>query len=588
MRAIVLVCIALVITGVAMAADLPTPHELAPDTTPRYAETMEWCRTLASRHPTVTVADFGTSPEGRDLPLVIWDRDGLHTPDLVHRAGRTVLLVEACIHAGESCGKDAGMIWLRDLAEQGGPADVTVLFIPIFNVDGHERFGPHNRVNQNGPREMGWRVTAQNLNLNRDFLKADAPEMQSWLALWNLWRPHFFVDIHSTDGADYQYVITYGLELRGNLDQGLTDWTADYLAVMETGLADAGFPLSPYVSFRRWHDPRSGIKAWVAGPRYSQGYAAVRNRPGLLIETHMLKPYPVRVEATRIMLEESLKHLAVHGADLRHRAAVADQHAASAAFRAEPLPLRWQDGEQARPFRFLGVAYEQVTSELSGGEYFIYHGDQPETCTVDFFDQPQVAVSAAVPEAYLIPAQWTTVIDRLRRHDVRLERLTESVSLAIDGWRLDDCSWRQRPYEGRHTVNYTARPVRERREFPAGTWVVDTAQPAARAIVHLLDPAAPDALLRWGFFNAQLTRVEYVESYVIEAMMKEMVAADPTLVDSLAAAKARDRDFAADPRAIREWFFRQTPYYDERAFLYPVAAVFDRDEVEAMPRAGAE
>ncbi|MEZ4388606.1 MAG: M14 family zinc carboxypeptidase [Candidatus Krumholzibacteriia bacterium] len=247
----------------AAAAELTTPWDATPSaTTPRYAETVAWCRQLADAHPTVALTTFGRSPEERDLPLVIWDADGLRDPAAVHAAGRTVVLIQACIHAGESCGKDAGMTLVRDLAELGGPADLCVLFIPIFNVDGHERFGPYNRVNQNGPREMGWRVTAQNLNLNRDFLKADAPEMRAWLALWNAWSPHFLVDIHSTDGADYQYAISYGLELHGNLDAGLTGWLTGYLGAMEAAMAADGLPLVPYVSFRRWHDPAA---AWRAG-----------------------------------------------------------------------------------------------------------------------------------------------------------------------------------------------------------------------------------------------------------------------------------------------------------------------------------
>jgi hypothetical protein len=583
MTAVLLVGAMVGLTG---AAELMTPWELDPESTPRYGPTLDWCRQLADAHGTVTLTEFGTSPQGRSLPLVIWDADGLADPEAVQAADRLVLLVQACIHAGESCGKDAGLTLVRDLAEQGGPAGLTLLFIPIFNVDGHERFGPYHRANQDGPREMGWRTTAQNLNLNRDFLKADAPEMQAWLRLWNRWSPDFMVDIHSTDGADYQYAITYGLELHGNLEAGLTGWLDRYLVAMEQAMAADGYPLAPYVSFRRWHDPRSGLRSWVADPRYSQGYAAVRNRPALLIEAHMLKPYPVRVEATRRLLDHTIADLVATSAELKRLIARADAHTASAAFRAEPLPLRWQATDQSRPFTFLGVEYEVVTSELSGGEYFIYHADRPDTFEVASFDQPVVAASATVPEAYLVPPQWTEVVERLRWHGVRLERLSAAVELEVDGWRLADCTWRHEPYEGRHPVTCEAQPVRQRRVFPAGTWLVDTAQAEARAIVHLLDPSAPDALLGWGFFDAILTRTEYIESYVIERLMAEMVADRPALRDSLEARKARDPEFAANPWAIRDWFYRQTPYYDQEAFVYPVAAIPKRAQINDLPRSG--
>ena len=478
------------------------------------------------------------------------------------------------------------MTLVRDLAEQGGPDGLTLLFIPIFNVDGHERFGPYHRANQDGPREMGWRVTAQNLNLNRDFLKADAPEMQAWLRLWNRWSPDFMVDIHSTDGADYQYAITYGLELHGNLDDGLTGWLDRYLGAMEQAMASDGYPLAPYVAFRQWHDPRSGLRSWVADPRYSQGYAAVRNRPGLLIEAHMLKPYPVRVEATRLLLDHTIADLVATGAELKRLIARADDHAASPVFRAELLPMRWEATDRSRPFTFLGVEYEAVTSDLSGGEYFVYHADRPDTFEVEHFDQPDVAASATVPEAYLVPPQWTDVVERLRLHGVRLERLTAAVEVEVGGWQLQDCAWRHEPFEGRHPVTYQAVPFRQRRVLPEGTWLVDTAQPTARAIVHLLDPEGPDALVRWGFFDAVLTRTEYVESYVIERMMTEMVAAQPALRDSLEARKARDPAFAANPWAIREWFYRQTPYFDQEAFVYPVLTIGNRSQINGLPRSG--
>ncbi|MBD3222806.1 peptidase M14 [bacterium] len=565
-----------------LADPLTTPWERDPEATPRHAETVAWCERLAAASPTVTATVFGTSPEGRELPLVIWDPDGLSTPAAAHAADRVILLVQGCIHAGESCGKDAGMTLLRDLVARGGPEGVTLLFIPIFNVDGHERFGPHNRINQNGPREMGWRVTAQNLNLNRDFAKADAPEMRAWLGLWNAWKPHVLIDTHSTNGADYQYPITYGLELHGSLDAALTGWLEGYRDVLTGGLADRGFPVGPYVQFVRWHDPRSGLRSFLGGPRFSQGYAAVRNRPGILVEAHMLKPYPVRVAATRALLDVTLDHVASRAAELRRLTAEADARSASAAFRADSLTLRWNRGERSRPFEFLGVQYEAVTSEISGGDYFRYHADRPDTFLVDYHDAPEPAVRVPVPEAYLVPPAWTGVIARLEAHGVRMTRLTRPRELEVRGWRLRDCSWNQTPYEGRHRLDFAAQERRERRRFPAGTAVVDLAQPAARLIVHLLDPAGPDALLRWGFFDAQLTRVEYVESYVIEAMMPGMIAADPALADSLAARKARDPAFAGDPWAIRRWFYERTPYHDDRAWVYPVAAIDDRSALDFL------
>ncbi len=350
------------VAGAGSATNVTTPFEDGGrNVTPTYDETVAWCRDLAGNSPLLEYRSFGVSPQGRELPLVIASIRGAFTPGAAHAAG-PVLLVQACIHAGESCGKDAGMLLLRDLATDPELAadllnHVTLLFIPIFNVDGHERFGPYGRINQNGPEQMGWRTTARNLNLNRDFLKVDTPEMRAWLGLWNEWSPDFFIDIHSTDGADYQYAVTYSLETGGNLDPGLTDLVRRYERDMNAQMAADGRPMTRYVSFRKWHDPRSGLVVWAAGPRFSQGYAAVRNRAGLLIETHMLKDYATRVEGAGMLWRRTMAWLNAHADELRAEVRAADDRTASAAFRAAPFPLTFKATDAHHPVDFLGVSY---------------------------------------------------------------------------------------------------------------------------------------------------------------------------------------------------------------------------------------
>jgi hypothetical protein len=232
---------------------------------------------------------------------------------------------------------------------------------------------------------------------------------------------------------------------------------------------------------------------------------------------------------------------------------------------------------------FLGVRHEERTSALSGGRYFVYHGDQPDTFQVPYFNAPRVQEAATLPAAYLIPPQWLEVIDRLSLHGVRLEFLQRPTTITVDTWRLEDLQWRDRPYEGRHRLSYRAESLRETRVLPAGTVVVPTDQPAARLIAHALEPDGPDALVRWGFFDAAMTRVEYVESYVIERIMEEMVQERPQLLAELEARKAADPAFAADPWAIRHWFYERTPYFDDRAGIYPVARVDEAAVRDGLP-----
>jgi len=559
--------------------------------TPRYEATIDFCRRLAEASPRLRLTEFGTSPQGRALPLLIADRRGRFTPEEVHVSANAVVLVQACIHAGECCGKDAGLMLLRDLTVAGRYPElldnVTLLFIPIFNVDGHERFGPYNRINQNGPEEMGWRVTAQNLNLNRDFLKADTPEMQAWLRLFNRWRPDFIVDIHSTDGADYQYPISYGLEIRGSMAPAPTAWTRAYLAEMELAMAAAGFPLAPYVVFRDWHDPRSGLVSWVAPPRLSQGYTALHNRPGLLVETHMLKDYPIRVAATYELVKQSLRFVNEDPGALREAVREADRHTASPAFRERHLPVRFESTPDSVMIDFLGVEYEEVQSDLTGGRWFRF-GKEPQNFRIPFFDQQRPAASVELPEAYLLPAEWTEVIDRLQLHGVQVRRLASPATLTVQSYRFRDAEWQRQPYEGRHPVEFALDPITEERTFAPGSAVVDIRQPAAKVAAHILEPEAPDSYAYWGFFDAVFSRVEYVESYVIEEMAERMIEENPDLARELAEAKAADAEFAGNPWAIRYWFYQRSPYYDHRHNIYPVGKIVDREVVESLPVEGVD
>lgn len=553
--------------------------------TPRYAETVAYCRRLAEASRQLRYETFGVSPQGRELPLLIADRRGRFTPEAARRAGNAVVLIQACIHAGEPDGKDAGLMLLRDLAlgsePPGLPEGVTVLFIPIFSVDGHERFGPYNRINQNGPREMGWRTTARGLNLNRDHIKADAPEMQAWLRLFQRWRPDFVVDCHVTDGADYQYVLTYGMNLRENLDLGLAAWSRDtFLARLLPAMAARGLPLSPYVMFRRWGDPRSGLRAIATPPRFSDAYAPAQNRPALLVETHMFKDYRTRVEATYQLLRETLALLAAERTRLLRLVAAADSATASPAFRAQPFPLGWQTGPDSVMVDFLGRRFEVITSDLTGGDWVRY-GPEPQTWRLPYFHRPVPKTTVDPPEAYLIPPEWSDVIERLRLHGVALRRLERPATLTVTSSRLLDPRWAEKPYEGRHPLTCQVEDFVEERTFPAGTAVVDLAQPAARVIVNALDARSEESFLAWGFFDTVFEQKEYAENYVMEAKAREMLAADPALAAEYAAQKAADPAFAADQQAILDWFFRRTPYWDARIGVYPVAKIVERT---ALPR----
>ena len=394
--------------------------------------------------------------------------------------------------------------------------------------------------------------------------------------------PDFFIDIHSTDGADYQYSVTYSLETRGNMDPDLTDWTRAYEKEMNTAMAADGDPMAPYVAFKDWHDPKSGLRAWTATPRFSTGYVAIQNRPGLLIETHMLKDYPTRVEGALRLVTHTLRWLNLEAEGLRGLVLAVDAATSTVDFRAEPFPLEFELTEESTLVSFEGVAYETVTSEVTGGQWNRFTGE-PKIMELEFFGELAPSVTADLPEAYIIPREWTVAIDHLTAHGVEFQRLKSPVELEVRTWRFSDATWQERPYEGHHPVTFAAEPMHETRVFAAGSVVVDMNQRAARVVAHLLEPKGPDSLVQWGFFDAIFGRVEYVESYVIEQMILDMLAENPELADELAERKAADPEFAADPWAIRYWFYARTPYYDSRVGIYPVGLLDSREVVEGLP-----
>lgn len=558
--------------------------------TPRYAETIDYCRKLDEASPWVRYTTFGKSPQGRDLPLLIVSRRGLLTPEKAERArreGHVVILIQAGIHAGEIEGKDAGLMLLRDIVVKKKFTDLldhaTILFIPIYNVDGHERFGPYNRINQNGPEEMGWRTTANSLNLNRDYLKADAEETRSWLRLFNAWLPDFFVDCHTTDGADYQYVVTYIVDIFGNMAPPLTEWARDvYLRGIEASMAAAGFPLSPYVFLRKWPDPKSGMITWASSPRFSQGYTTLQNRPGVLIETHMLKDYTTRVDATYEMLRQSIALVGRERKSLRKAILDADARSASPEFRREPFPLRfWVDTSESTMIDFQGVAYESVESDLTGGTWHRFSG-RPQTFPVPYFTKQKVLATADLPDAYIVPLEWRDVIERLSAHGIEMRRIPEPLTIEVRSWRFSNPQWQQNPYEGRHPVRFDLEAIVETRTFPAGSVVVDMNQRRSQVAAHILEPDGPDSFVRWGFFDAVFEQKEYADSYVMEKTAREMLEESDTLRSAFEEKKAADPEFAKDPDRILQWFYRRTPYWDDRKDVYPVGKVFGRAAVDAL------
>lgn len=571
----------------AIADDWLTYYEKSNYTrTPRYKETINYCQKLANASSMIHYTTFGKSPQGRDLPLLIVDKNGNFTPETVRETDNVVFFIQAGIHSGEIDGKDAGLMLIRDIVIkkklQSLLDHVTLLFCPIFNVDGHERFSPYSRINQNGPEEMGWRTTAQNLNLNRDFLKADAPEMQHWLTLYHSWLPEFFADCHVTDGADYQYVITYKIDQHGILDRDLVQWVENaYLKELKPAMKKSGFPLMEYVYLREWQNLLSGMITWASPPRFSDGYTALNNRPGLLVETHMFKDYKTRVSATYEILKHTLSILNHEYQNLIPLVKKADAYNGSKVFRENPFPITFKRSADSTMIQFKSYKIEQTESDLSGGVWYRYLEDTM-TYTLPFFNKMEPDITVMLPEAYLVPPQWEDVLHRIRLHGIRYNQLKEKHQLEVYRYRFSNPEWREQPYEGRHTLTCDMEEVAEKYTYPAGTAVISMNQPRAKVIAHILEPKAPDSFVHWGFFDTIFEKKEYAEAYVMEERARLMLASDPKLEAEFESKMKADSSFASDPTAILNWFYMKSPYWDEEMNAYPVGRLYDQNVLNTL------
>jgi hypothetical protein len=560
--------------------------------TGRSDEVGRLCANYAATWPSAArVLDFGRSAEGRPMLALLVCRTNPRTVPL--------LMVQAGIHPGESDGKDAGFIALRELLSdltQHALEKVAVLFVPAFNVDGHERFGRWNRPNQNGPEETGWRTTGQNLNLNRDYTKADAPEMQAMLRLIKEWDPLVYADLHVTDGANFEPDVSIQVEPINQGDPGLYEAGRHLRDSLMARLASEGsLPLPFYPDLARVDDPSSGFLLSVYSPRFSTGYPPARNRFAVLVETHSWKDYATRVRVTRNTVAGLVELVAEHGPAWRKLVERADGDAARLADSRIPLDYSsgWREpgkgggavseraDDQGAMIDFRGYAYTRKVSPISGALVTAYDPNTPQIWRVPFRDRVTPSLTAAVPHAYFVPPAYAGLMaEKLELHGIRFEQLEHPVPRAsVEAFVATSATFSDAPFEGRFRVALEGAWRSRSVELPGGSLRVPTAQPLARLLVALLEPQAPDSFAAWGFFNAHFEQKEQLESYVAEQIARQMLDRDGELARQFNDRLATDPSFAADPAARLEFFLRRHESWDERFNVYPIYRT--REQVRA-------
>src|SRR5688572_3474886 len=532
--------------------------------TPSYVATMAWFNKLCTASDVLEMVTVGQSANGRKIEMVIASQDKTFDKVELRSSTKPLLLIQAGIHAGEIDGKDAGMMLLRDIAfgkKMDLLKNVNLLFIPILSVDGHERVSPYNRPNQRGPENMGWRTNARNLNLNRDYTKLDSEEISAVVQVMNDYNPSFYVDLHVTDGADYQYDITYG-----NVDYSpaIAQWLKQtFRPAIDKGLTAYGHIPGPLIFATNDRDFTQGRTDFPYMPRFSTNYGDLRRIPSILVENHSLKPFKQRVLGTYVFLESLLQIAGNESVSLK-RAIQSD-----ASLRSDDVAITWKSPEKKDTVTFLGVESTLEKSTVTSGDYVRWTG-KPITQKISLTRVNQPDVTVKRPKAYWVPATYPNVIERLVMHGIKMEKITESKTVDVDLYHLQEPEISNAPFEGHFIVTTKAQPKKHQETFHPGSVRIPTDQILGDLVIYLLEPRSPDSFLAWGFFPEIFSQTEYIEEYAIEPLARWMLAKDENLRKEFELKKKGDPAFVNDKTKVYAWFYERSSFYDNRYLVYPV------------------
>ncbi len=541
-----------------------TPYERDTNQTATYTQIIGWYQQLDRQYEQCKLIEIGKTDSGKPLHLVLLASD----KQFVARPDRVTLLINNGIHPGEPEGIDACMMLARDLLKANKlPKNVLIAIVPVYNVGGSLNRGV-SRVNQNGPESYGFRGNARNLNLNRDFIKAEAENTRAFQAMYQSLKPQVFIDNHTSDGADYQHVLTYFATQKDKLQPIVSGYmTQRFQPELDNMLTAKGFPPAPYVN-HAGDTPESGLIGYNDTPRYSTGYAALFNCFGFTLETHMWKPYPARVKASYVF-DEAVMQLC----ERESRTILANQQRANEAVRQQTtFPLSYKlDRSKTDSVTFLGYAAMYKPSEVSGLKRLYYDRTKPFTKRVPYWNNFSIDTQVDKPRAYIIPQAWQEVIGEVKRNHVAMQTLPKDTLMTVSAYYITDYKSPQRPYEG-HSLHsgVKVRLETQRIQFYKGDYLIQTDQITNRYIVETLEPQGVDSFFAWNFFDSILDQKEYFSNYIFEDTAAELVKNDPDLRKKLEEKRATDKAFAENADAQLDFIYRQTPYYEKTHNRYPV------------------
>jgi len=550
--------------------DFETQFEKSGGTeTGTYAEVIDYYQELADAYSSITIQEFGETDSGQPLHLVIYNRTGeLDLED--SRESNSIMLINNGIHPGESDGIDATMMLFRDMAGDSiaSPKNTIIATIPIYNVGGALNRNSTSRTNQNGPKEYGFRGNARNYDLNRDFIKADTKNAQTFYEIFHHLNPDVFIDNHVSNGADYQYTLTHLFTQHDKLGGNLGNYLQKkMMPALEDSLKAKDWDITPYVNVFN-EVPEKGFSQFMDSPRYSTGYTTLWNTLGMMVETHMLKPYDKRVMGTYELMLSMIKITDAETPIIKElRSKATKKYKTDRSY-----DLKFEVNKDKPSKReFKGYEGEQITSEVTGKQRLKYNRSQAFSKEIDYYDNFSVTEKIEIPRAYIIPQGWWQVIDRLKMNNIKMETLEKDTLIDVEVYKIEGFETSETAYEGHYLHKDTkVSKTTEEISFRKGDYVITTFQDGTRYLLETLEPSAVDSFFNWNFFDTVLQQKEGFSPYVFEDIAKQLLDSDPELKEEFENKKSSDADFRNSWYAQLDWIHKKSSNYEKAHLRYPV------------------
>ncbi|MGC1632233.1 MAG: M14 family metallopeptidase [Gelidibacter sp.] len=540
--------------------------------TATYQEVIAYYQLLADSYPQIQLDSIGMTDSGKPLHVATFNPDKIFDFETI-RKSKQLLLINNGIHPGEPDGIDATMLLFRDLA-QGKikiPKHTVLVTIPIYNIGGSLNRNSSTRTNQDGPEEYGFRGNARNYDLNRDFIKADTKNARTFTQIYHLVQPAVFIDNHVSNGADYQYTLTHLFSQHNKLGGDLGNYLhTEMMPSLEQHLANKKWDITPYVNVFN-EVPETGFSQFLDGPRYSTGYTALFNSFGMMVETHMLKPYKPRVEGIYELMKTMIDIIERDHVKIKNlRLNAIKQFQASKTY-----PLDWAvDTTKSTSLTFKGYEGKMIPSEITGGKRLKYDRNKPFTKAVKYQNYFKPTIEVTIPEAYVIPQGWWNVIDLLKLNQVEMSIFEKDTIITVESYKIDTYQTRSQAYEG-HYQHSNSKVISKTQDvkFRKGDYYISTNQNAFRYLLETLEPQAPDSFFNWNFFDTILQQKEGFSPYAWEDMAEELLMKNAELKMEFEAKKIAKPDFANNWYAQLHWLHKHSSSYELSHLQYPVYRV---------------